>query len=200
MVAIRRVEPQELTLARDLHNRFTAQDRSMATVRSWYEAVPDLFLFAEPDSEGGPIGICTGRPVDESDAGGDSEAVLAGLGLEPDRRGEGIGTRLVETFHANAAAMGIDRVSVGSAGGYVDEFYAACGYEPECLLVMTSPAALPEDYRDLGYDIVEERTDDGVRKLYIDVEGLDQSFREDAGAAFGADEAIYIMAKELSSH
>jgi len=191
MAEIRRVEESELTLARDLLNRFTGQDRSTETVRSWYQSVPSLFLFAEDGGE--TIGVCTGRPA------GETEAVLAGLGIVPPRRGEGIGTRLVETFDANAAEAGIERVSVGSAGGYVDEFYAACGYRPERILVMASPAELPENYRDLGYDIADERTEEGTKKLYIDVDELDQSFREAVGEAFGADEAIYIMAKSLSA-
>jgi len=149
MVVIRQVDPPELELARELHNRFTAQERSTATVRSWFEAVPELFLFAE--NGGDPIGVCTGRPADESEA-----------------------------------------------GGYVDEFYAACGYEPERLLVMTSLANLPGNYRELGYDIAEDCFEHGTKKLYIDVEELDQSFREEVGEAFGTDEAMYIMAKELS--
>ena len=74
MISIRRVEDDEVTLARELHNRFTAQERSMASVRSWYEEVPGLFLFAVDNDA--VVGVCTGRPRGERDAS------LAGIELD----------------------------------------------------------------------------------------------------------------------
>ena len=79
--------------------------------------------------DGDLVGVCTGHRR------GDASAELAGLGVLPERRREGIGTRLVEQFEENAAEGGFERISVGSAGGDVDNFYAALGYEPESELV-----------------------------------------------------------------
>lgn len=188
MTSIRRVKDDEVALARELHNRFTAQDKSMARVRSWYEAVPDLFLFAVEGDE--VVGVCTGRPSGERDVS------LAGIGLEPDRRGEGIGTRLLERFEDNARAIGVERISVASAGGRVDDFYVDNGFRPEKILVM-NPAAGPADYADVDFDVEWDRNEDGSRKCYVDVTEHDPAVLEAVRNEFGDDHAIYIMAKEL---
>jgi len=188
MVTIRRVTDEELSRARALHNRFTGQDKSRETIRSWYEDVPALFLLAVDD--GSVIGVTTGRLWEAG------EASLAGIGLEPGRRGEGIGTRLVEQFEANAREAGIERLTVASAGGYVDRFYLDCGFSPERILVM-NPAGGPENYADSAHDLTWARNEDGSRKCYVEVTEHDPGVLNDVREEFGDDEAIYIMAKRL---
>jgi N-acetylglutamate synthase-like GNAT family acetyltransferase len=188
MVTIRHVSDDEVSLARTLHNRFTAQDKSLETIRSWYEEVQELFLFAV--DEGSVIGVTTGRRWETG------EASLAGIGLEPDRRGEGIGTRLVERFEAEARQAGIERLTVASAGGYVDRFYLDCGFHPERILVM-DPADGPDGYADSDYDLTWDRNEDGSRKCYVDAPEYDPELLDDVRDAFGDDGAIYIMAKRV---
>jgi GNAT superfamily N-acetyltransferase len=188
MVTIRGVTDGELPVARDLHNRFTAQDRSMATVRSWYEEVSSLFLFAVEEDE--VIGVSTGRPRGERGVG------VAGIGVRSDRRGEGIGTRLVRRFEEAARRIGTDRISVASAGGRVDEFYIDNGFEPEKILVM-NPERGPEEYDATDFDIEWDRNEDGSRKCYVTVTGYDPTVLETARDEFNDDHAIYIMAKKL---
>lgn len=188
MVRIRRVQAEEVALARELHNRFTAQDKSMKMVRSWYEAVPELFLFVVDGDE--VLGVTTGRPR------GDREASLAGIGLEPDRRGEGLGTRLLDRFEDNASECGLDRLSVASAGGRVDSFYIDNGYSPTKILVM-DPDGGPENYADTDFDIEWDTNEDGSRKCYVDVREYDPAFLETVRDEFGDDHAIYIMVKEI---
>lgn len=190
MTRIRRVEDGEVALARDLHNRFTAQDKSMEQVRSWYEAVPALFLFVVAGDE--VIGVSTGRPR------GDREASLAGIGIEPDRRGEGIGTRLFERFEDNARESGIERLSVASAGGRVDSFYIDNGFSPEKILVM-DPDEGPENYADTEFDSEWDTNEDGSRKCYVDVTEHDPAFLETVRTEFDDDHAIYIMGKEIQA-
>lgn len=188
MSSIRRVKDEEVALARDLHNRFTAQERSLETVRSWYEEVPDLFLLAvEGDAV---IGVCTGRPQ------GEREVSLAGIGVKSNRRGEGIGTQLLKRFEENAAEVGIKRISVASAGGRVDDLYLDNGFSPEKILV-TNPAGGPEDYYETEFDIDWDRNEDGSRKCYVDVTECDPAVLETVQDTFDDDHAIYIMAKEL---
>jgi len=191
MVEIRRVEPDEVPLARALHNRFTAQDRSLDTVRTWYEAVPELFLFAVDDGE--VIGVTTGR---RGEGGASDEGGLAGIGLEPDRRAEGIGSRLLRQFEANARDRGVERIGVASAGGYVDRFYTDAGFEAERILVM-DPAGEPGDYEDTRYDPEWVERDDGAWKCYVDVTGHDPAVLDRVRETFGDEEAIYIMTKRL---
>lgn len=190
MVSIRAISESEITLAHRLHNRFTGQGRSLDTIESWYEATPELFVGAYDGDE--PVGICTGRTVSGE------TAELAGLGVDSSVRREGVGSRLVETFEENAARLGFERITVASAGGYVDQFYADCGYAPEEILVRVSPGELPAEYRNLGFDVVNEATEGETKKLYIDVEELDPEYLAEVRDAFGDDEAIYIMENALS--
>jgi len=190
MIRIRRVKDDEVALAQELHNRFTAQDKPMAQVRSWYEEVPRLFLFAVEGNT--VIGVCTGRPR------GEREVSLAGIGLESDRRGEGIGTRLINRFEDNAREVDIERITVASAGSKVDNFYIDNGFRPEKILVM-NPAGRPEDYADTDFDVEWDRNDNGSRKCYVTVAEHNPEVLETVRNEFDDDHAIYIMAKALSA-
>lgn len=190
MVSIRRVTDGEVELARELHNQFTTQEKSMAQVRSWYSAVPELFLFAVED--GAVIGVCTGRPR------GEREVSLAGIGIESDRRGEGIGTRLIERFEDTAREIGVERFTVVSAGVRVDEFYLDSGFSPESILVM-NPAEGPDAYTDTEFDIEWDRNEDGSDKCYVTVTDYDPAVLESVRNVFDDHHATYIMTKPLDT-
>lgn len=190
MVSVESIERSEIEEVRRLHNQFTGQAVSVETMRSWFEDAPELFVGAYDDGE--IVGVCVGRRHDAD------HAELAGLGVVPSFRREGVGTRLVAAFEAAAVAVGIDSVSVGSAGGYVDEFYTENGYEPESVLVRSAPGDLPDDYRDQEYDVVEETTDGETKKRYVDADGRDPGFLDAVRDAFGDEDAIYIMRKSLT--
>ena len=108
--------------------------------------------------DGDLVGVCTGHRR------GDASAELAGLGVLPERRREGIGTRLVEQFEENAAEGGFARISVGSAGGDVDNFYAALGYEPESELVRLDAGVVDHEYLDAVRETLDEEAIYIVRK------------------------------------
>ena len=187
-IEVRPIRDDEFERARALHNRFTAQSMPSEEMRPWYADTPELFAGAFDADE--MVGVVTGRQADQT------HAHLFGLGVMPNYRRQGIGAELVAAFEAGAANLGVDRVSVGSAGGYVDRFYAAQGYEPWTVLVRT-PAEDEPVPPDGAYDVVEERAEDGVRKRYVDAEGADFDFAEEVGDAFGDDEAVFIMEKPL---
>lgn len=187
-VEIRRIRDAEFERARALHNRFTAQDVPSEEMREWYASAPALFAGGFDADE--MVGVVTGRRIDAT------RAQLAGLGVMPERRRQGIGAALVAAFEAGAERLGVERVSVASAGGYVDRFYAAQGYEPWTVLVRT-PADATGDQADTQYEIVEERVEGEVRKRYVDAEGADFGFADEVGEAFGDDDAVFIMRKSL---
>lgn len=188
MVDVREISETDVEAARGLHERFTEQAVSPAAFRDRYAEHPGLFVGAY--ESGSLVGICVGWRHE------DGVVELAGLGVEPSHRRQGIGSRLVDAFEANAAEAGFERVTVGSAGGYVDEFYRALGYSPRDLLVRTDPADVPADYDD-RFDVRSETEEGGIRKLSLAVDELDPGFREHVRDVFDDDEAIYIMEKEL---
>ncbi|PSQ19088.1 hypothetical protein BRD00_02245 [Halobacteriales archaeon QS_8_69_26] len=144
----RPVDEADLDEFRRLHNRYVDRDESPGTVRGWYEDHPELLVGAYRD--GDLVGHCLGQPGD------DGVVELAGIAVENDHQRRGIGTGLLAEFEARAATLGFSRVTLGSAGGYVDRFYRENGYDPESILVRLPPEDVPENYRDLGYEIGKE--------------------------------------------
>lgn len=190
MVSIRSIPEADLREALELHNQFTAQNRSVDEFRRESQATPSLFIGAY-DTES-LVGICLGWPTEPA------VVHLVGIGVAPDRRGKGIGSRLLEQFERNAKALDMERITVGSAGGYVDRFYVNHGYSPSKILVRGAPESLPPQYRDLGYEVAEERTEDGILKLYLSVEQFDSEELQTVRETFRDEEAIYIMEKTLT--
>lgn len=168
------------------HDRI--DDRDPAVLADWYDTHPDLFLGAfESESL---VGFALGR------ARTATSVELVGISVDDEHQRRGIGSRLLTRFEGAAADLGYDRVSVGSAGGYVDEFYLANGYRPESILVRTTRDARPDGYRD-RFDVLRERDDDGTRKVYVDPDGYDPGQVAAVRAFFDDPEAIYIMEKSL---
>lgn len=187
-IDVRAIRNDDFQRACALHNRFTAQNMPGEEMRRWYADAPELFAGAFDADE--IVGVVTGRRANQT------HAHLLGLGVMPDYRRQGIGAELVAAFEKGAANIGVERVSVGSAGGYIDRFYAAQGYEPWTVLVRT-PAEEEPVSPDGFYDIVEERVEDGIRKRCIDAEGADFDFAEEVRDAFGEKKAVFIMEKPL---
>lgn len=193
MVEIRSVPVADLDTARQLHNQYTASDVSRATFREWYDQYPELLLGAYEGTEDETlVGYCLG--VTGHEEGG---VELKGIAVTESSRRQGIGSLLLAQFESNAAELGIDHIGLGSAGGYVDEFYIENGYEPERILVRFDAATVPETYRDLDFEIVNERLDDGTKKLYVGVDEFDPAYLETVRDAFDDPEAIHIMEKSL---
>lgn len=179
MVEIRPIDETDREAFRRLHNRYTDSDVGTDRMARWHEAAPTLCLGAyDGDCL---VGHCLGIPDDET-------VELRGISVAESHRRHGLGSALLDAFETRVVDYGADRVTLGSAGGYVDTFYRANGYEARSVLVRNPDRTPP------GYDILEERVEDGMRKLYVDPEGTDP---EAAGEAFGDPEAIYIMEKRV---
>lgn len=190
MVSIRGLSESDLGEALELQNQYTAQDRAMAEFRSKFRATPVLFLGA--DDDGNLVGICLGWPTD-------SDVVeLVGIDVAPARRGWGIGSRLLEQFETNAEDLGIQKITLGSAGGAIDRFYVSNGYSPSKILVRGTAETLPADYRNLGYDVVKGQSGKSSLKIHLGVDEYDPSDLETIRERFQDDEAIYIMEKTFS--
>lgn len=188
MVEIAPVHADEVPAVAELRSQ-RLEDTAVESVREWRREHPGLVVGAYADGE--LVGFATG-----DDGYGDC-AHLNGIGVRKSHTCRGIGSALLDRFEAEAAAAGFPCVSLGSAGGYVDEFYLANGYEAESVLVRLDPDDVPADYADRGYEIVEERLDEGFRKLYVGVDEHDFDFVESVREDFDDPEAIYIMRKTL---
>jgi ribosomal protein S18 acetylase RimI-like enzyme len=206
MVAVRRVPESDFDAVYQLLCERVG-DRDRASVRAWYDDHPELFHAAYDGNSAGGAAADYGHSV----AGGAAEVVgfaigrergddhveLAGIGVREAYTRRGIGSRLLRAFESAAADAGFERVSLGSAGGYVDDFYRANGYDPESILVRLHPEDAPENVRDLGFEILRERRECDTRKFYVAPGGYDPERVEAVRAAFGDPQAIYIMERTV---
>ncbi|MFB6270026.1 MAG: GNAT family N-acetyltransferase [Halobacterium sp.] len=189
MVDVRRVPEADFAAVYDLLCERVG-DRDRETVRSWFDATPELFQGAYDDGDG-LVGFALGRERSET------SAELAGIGVERAYTRRGIGSRLLAAFEDAAADAGYGRVSLGSAGGYVDEFYLANGYEPESILVRKSRDESLDEYREADFAVLRERVHAGVRKLYVAPGGYDPERVDAVRDAFDDPDALYVMEKYL---
>lgn len=183
MVDLRQVPAQDFdAVYRMLCERTGERDRD--AVESWYDDYPELFWGAYDQGE--LVGFALGRPRTES------SVELVGIAVDDEHTRMGVGSRLLDAFEGTVADLGYDRVSLGSAGGYVDEFYVSNGYYPESILVRTARDDLPERYRE-RFAVLREREEGDTWKVYLAPKGFDQQRVELVREAFGDPEAIYIM-------
>ena len=81
----------------------------------------------------GVLGIAFGWP--RQAAMPEKEYCLDGIAVTYEYWRRGIGSRLLEAFEKAAAGYGYDKLSVGSAGGFVEKFYLKNGYQPQCFKI-----------------------------------------------------------------
>lgn len=189
MTDIQPISVPDRDAARQMHNQYTASGVSASQFGVWHEALPELLLGAY--HEGEFVGFALGV------RGEDSDIELRGIGVVESHRRNGIASALLGHLEENAAELGFETIGLGSAGGYVDEFYIANGYEPESILVRFDSGTVPAEYRTLGFEIRRERVDAGTRKFYVHVDEFDPGFLETVRDAFDDPEAIHIMTKTL---
>ncbi|MGN0641581.1 MAG: GNAT family N-acetyltransferase [Huintestinicola sp.] len=109
---------------------FTAEylpDSSPEKMREHYKLYPEAFLICI--SEGELVGAAFGR--DRSVQFPDDDSFeLCGIAVRCGHRRKGIGRILLAEFERAAKKYGAHAVSLGSAEGYAENFYIACGYTP----------------------------------------------------------------------
>lgn len=188
---IRTVRASELDAFRRLHNACVDRDEPLETIRAWYRDRPELLIGAYLDGE--LVGHCLGCPHSEV------QLRLAGIGVKVPYQRQGIGSSLLTSFEERASRLGFERISLGSAGGYVDEFYVGHGYTPTSVLVRMGPEETIRDELRERFDIVESRIESGASKCYIAVDGYDPASLAEVQEAFDDPQAIYIMEKVIPS-
>lgn len=186
MAEIRTVRESDLPAFRRLHNRYVGRDESLETVRNWYRELSDLLLGAY--DEDSLVGHGLGRPHS------DDRLELAGISVVGPHRRQGIGSALLAAFEERAGELGFQQVSLGSAGGDVDQFYLENGYEPESVLVrLDADSSVPET----RFEVIEERVTGDTRKLYVDPGAGDFAHLDAVRESFGDSQSIYIVVKSL---
>lgn len=93
----------------------------------------------------------------------DDSFVLNGIAVRHDRQRNGYGKQLLHAFELAAKEYGTPAVSLGSASGYVENFYIDCGYTPTEYKVWKNGAPIVErQFTDMNdYQTYSRRNKDG---------------------------------------
>jgi len=200
MVTVRAAERDELDDLLAFEREYVDTSATIDDYVGRYAAVPETFLVAEdpdagadPDGPADPpwdssvVGVASGAPGDTVE--------VAGIGVRADRRGEGIGRRLLAAFEERAAAYGT--VVSAAAADNVEGFYLSAGYTPETVLLRVPEESLPADY-ERRVPLVDERSPEpGRRFLYAGFDEYDSRVREGLRRAVNATDANTIFEKRL---
>lgn len=121
---------------------------------------PRAFLAAE--EQGQVIGVVFGWPRRFADPK-DASFELNGVAITYHLWRHGYGRALLAAFEREAQGYGAKVVSLGSADGFVEEFYIACGYIPKEYKVWTAGrTALAHRYADMADYLTYQRpSEDG---------------------------------------
>ena len=136
------------------------------------------------------VGVCFGSV--RGDAAG-----IAGIAVEHSFAGAGIGSRLLGRFELDARAAGASTISVGSAPGYVEHFYAKNGFLPTNYYLRTLSTLAPSTEN--GLELLRGREGDRDRVLNVrPLSGCSDAEKDRVRALFEASEIATIFGKELA--
>ena len=156
--------------------------------RACVARAPELALVAVDGAE--VVGVCFAAVPHEGEG-----VVLDGLAVDGTRTRERVGTRLLTAFEERAAAAGFARVSLGSAEGYVEDFYLQNGYVPVEFLVTTAEEEPPLDE---SLEVLRFRESGEALLLNIASEnGYTQAEKERIRDLTSAHEVLLIFEKRL---
>ena len=128
-------------------------------MKRYEKMFPEAFLAVTENDE--IIGAAFGwsREIEFPD---DTSFALDGIAVRYDFWKNGIGSRLLEHFEKAAELYGAKSVSVGSAGGYVENFYINRGYIPRCYkLWIDDKPVIAKKFNGMTDYYSYEREDDG---------------------------------------
>ena len=191
---VRTLGDSDLAQAYEIKNEYLDQSPypPWAAMRAKY---PDLFagLFHRAKL----VGICYGWPFHEQRPEVRDAILLNGIAVVHPFNGQGHGGRLLRFFEGQVARRGAARITLGSAGGYVDRFYVKNGYAPTHFMIRFPADREPSPSLRAKYRIENERVVAGTRVLYAAVDTLDKALRERLKRDFTTDDVVAIMETRL---
>lgn len=110
------------------------------------------------------IGFCTG-----SKRKGLDSVILNSIAVKTKYQRHGWGSKILHFFENEAKKLGERKVSVGSAGGYVERFFLKNGFYPHSFFVRIRRNKVPKNYKEKGFTIIGERGNKYVKILFIEI-------------------------------
>jgi predicted N-acetyltransferase YhbS len=156
--------------------------------RACVARAPELALVAVDGAD--VVGVCFAEVPHVGEG-----VVLDGLAVDGTRTREGVGSLLLAAFEERVAAVGFGRVSLGSAEGYVEDFYLQNGYVPVEFQVTTAEEEPPLDE---SLEVLRFRETDEALVLNLASEnGYTRAEKERIRELTSAHEVIFVFEKRL---
>ena len=128
-------------------------------MKRYEKTFPDAFIAVTDGNEITGLAFGWSRSIEFPD---DKSFALDGIAVRYDCQKNGIGSRLLECFEKAVEQYGAKSVSVGSAGGYVENFYINRGYIPRCYkLWIEDKPVIAQKFNGMTDYYSYEREDDG---------------------------------------
>ena len=141
---------------------------------------------------GGVVGIAYGGPARRQPGC----LILRGIAVAGAHAQKGRGSLLLYRFEEQARAAGFNTVSVGSAGGYVDRFYAKNGYRCVAYLADAPAATADLEQRARPYaDYIGPA--ESAERIRVDAAAMDDALRARFLEDFGGAGLNAIMDKDI---
>jgi GNAT superfamily N-acetyltransferase len=187
---VRLVRVAELADAVAFHDEYLGET-DLHALSSAHRQLPYLFIGCFVRSGGTLVGLCI--PA----SGRGREVSISGIAVRHDLWRQHLGTRLLRRFEREARGHGISRISVGSAGGYVERFYLSNGYRPAELYIYLKGDRVPSG-AESGFQVVRtKRRSSGGLQVNVRVRSYDPSIKERAKLAFDAVDVGYVFEERL---
>ena len=137
------------------------------------------------------IGVCYGSEFSQN------EFSIDGIAIVRPYNGVGRGGKLISLFEQNVSLLGYKKISVGSAGGYVEGFYMKNGYVPVELKMYAKSSEWQDKSQDCLYPIAYTQKEGERLKIVISVVDYDAMKKEEIEKYYNCEDAFFVFVKEL---
>lgn len=121
---------------------------------------------------------------------------LIGIAIVDPYRGQGRGSRLLQTLEKKAYDKGYRHISLGSADGYAERFYLKNGYSIESLKILSDN----DDWKTVelwDYPLLRIESQGKYTKLVIQISDYERSDKVSICESYGGCDSFYVFEKCL---
>jgi len=188
---IKNIPKKDLLKAFKYYKEYT-EGGPFSYFKKQYKKHPNLFVGCYHDKK--LIGICIGFEMKRVSK---DAIILISIAVDKNYQRSGLGTKMIKFFKQKVKETGKKKISVASAGGYVEKFYQKTAFKPKFILLRVYRKDLPSNYKNFGYEIASEKVYGKIKKIYIKVKKYSPKLREKLKKKFKAYEVNYIFEKEV---
>lgn len=157
-------------------------------LKSWYYNNHNLFAGYYLDDN--LIGVCFGKQK------GKTEIQLSGIAVIHPYNKQGRGSKLIKYFENVVKTTKYEKISLGSADGYVEHFYLKNGYKAMSLKILTDNDAWQNKTHAM-YPVSRVETQEGCTKLVIEDIDYETADKKQICEFYNGCDCFYVFEKSI---